>query len=125
MLRTNYIAVHTYLSEDAKNILQTKPDDRPEDFTDKDWCKMMTFEKAQCMQMWMGLDDFFFCHWSAESEQDVHDCLDSVGAGMMIQTVCYEAKRFASFYKQTGERLVYIQNEKKMGKKKKKKSKNK
>ena len=37
MLRTNYIAVRTYLSEDAKNILQTKPDERPEDFTDKDW----------------------------------------------------------------------------------------
>ena len=87
---------------------------------DQKTSQIKTGEKARCMQMWMGLDDFFFCHWNAESEQDVHDCLDSVGAGTMIQTVCYEAKRFASFYNQTSERLVYIQNEKKTGKKKKK-----
>ena len=122
MERTNYIAVHTYINDEAKALITTKPDGRSDNFTDEDWLKTMVFEKAQCLQQWMGHDDFFFCHWSAESEQDIHDALDSIGAGPLIQTACYAAKRFVSFFNITGNQLVYVNDKKKKKKKKKKKS---
>ena len=120
MKRNNYLAVHTYLSDEAKEAITRKPDGRPDHFTDEDWLKTMVFDKAQCLQQWMGSDDFFFCHWSAESEQDIHDALDSVGASPLIQTDCYETKRFVSFFNITGEQLVYVAEKNKKKKRKKK-----
>ena len=80
----------------------------------------MTFENAQCLQIWQGKDEFLFCHWIAESEQDIHDYLDENGSGALIYTVCYTLIRFVSFFKQTGEPLVYVGGQKKKKKKNKK-----
>ena len=111
------MAVHTYLNDKAKKIILSGPSDRPKNFTDKDWCKQMTFEKAQCLQMWQGKDDFFFCHWIAQNQHDIHDSSEKVGAGQYLHTVCYEAIRFNSFFNQTGEPIVYVMDKKRKKKK--------
>lgn len=37
----------------------------------------------------MGNDDFFFCHWEAEEEQDIHDALALNGLDQFCVTACY------------------------------------
>jgi len=32
---------------------------------------------AQCTQTWVGNDNFFYCHWIAESEADVYRQLEA------------------------------------------------
>ena len=110
-----YIAIHTYHDSDAKKRfwMGTKHNQT----TDIEWAKKWNYKKARCTATWVGSDDFFFCHWIAENEQDIHDSLEKVGAAQYLHTVCYEAIRFNSFFNQTGEPIVYVMDKKRKKKK--------
>ena len=85
----NWIAVHTYHSDEIKRKFTgaVPLEDR---LTDIQWAKGWRFEKARCRQYWIGNDDFFFCNWEAESESDIHDALEHRGMSAFCQTACYQ-----------------------------------
>ena len=48
------------------------------------------FNKCRAFATWLANDDFFFCHWLAESEEDIHAVLRENGRDQLIFTACYE-----------------------------------
>ena len=71
----HFFVVHTFVSEEARREYLTPPEKRepPEPRpTELQWAVQAVGEYAQCMQTWVGNDDFFYCHWVAESEEDVY-----------------------------------------------------
>ncbi len=51
---------------------------------------MYIFDKCQCTAVWVGSDDFFFCQWESETEDDIHKTLSEMGADDYIFTALYE-----------------------------------
>ena len=71
----HFLVVHTFVSEEARREYLTPPEERnpPEQRpTELQWAIQAIGEHAQCMQTWVGNDDFLYCHWVAESEEDVY-----------------------------------------------------
>ena len=89
MSRKRYMAIHTFHSDKSKEAFQAM--NAADTKSEKEWAAAWTFEKCQCMATWVGDDDFFFCHWLAESDQDIHDALTSMGLDEFVFTACYEA----------------------------------
>ena len=71
----HFLVVHTFVSEEARREYLTPPEERnppAQRPTELQWAIQAIGEHAQCMQTWVGNDDFLYCHWVAESEEDVH-----------------------------------------------------
>ena len=71
----HFLVVHTFVSEEARRAYLTPPEyrDPPEERpTEHQWAFDAIGDFAQCMQTWVGNDDFLYCHWIAESEEDVY-----------------------------------------------------
>ena len=51
---------------------------------------MYIFDKCQCTAVWVGSDDFFFCQWESETEEDIHKALAEMGTDDYIFTALYE-----------------------------------
>ena len=99
----HFFVVHTFVSEDARLGFLTPPEKRdpPEpSTTERQWAINATGEHAQCMQTWVGNDDFFYCHWVAESEEDVYRQLDAFELeGKVINSMVSEVFQFMSAYR--------------------------
>ena len=50
-------------------------------------CIRDSHERAKVVQVFIGREDFFFCHWYAESEQVILEKLTSLGADEVIVTM--------------------------------------
>ncbi|XXK35321.1 hypothetical protein ACMAY8_03495 [Rhodobacteraceae bacterium nBUS_22] len=101
----HWLAIHTYSNNETKRDWQSPPESGPS--TDEEFIRIGTFEKAKCLQQWMGTEDFFFCHWEAETEDDIYQALKELGSDMTLQTVVYESHRFVSAYNLTGKEITY------------------
>lgn len=88
MSQKKFIAIHTYHSDETKGQFWagTKGLER----TDTEWRDMYIFDKCQCTAVWVGSDDFFFCQWESETEEDIHKTLSEMGADDYIFTALYE-----------------------------------
>lgn len=87
MNRKTFMAIHTYISEKTKrDFLEEMP---KLERTDIEWREMYTFEKCRCVATWVGTDDFFFCHWQAETEEDIMITLTENGMDENLITVAY------------------------------------
>ena len=87
MARKTFLAIHTYKSELAKkNTFESLKNTVR---TDYEWADRWNFPKAQCIATWVGTDDFFFCHWEAETEEDIMTTLTENGMGENLITVAY------------------------------------
>lgn len=95
---------HIQQQRDQKRMA-TPPESGPS--TDEEFIRIGTFKNAKCLQRWMGTEDFFFCHWEAETEDDIYQALKELGSDMILQTVVYESHRFVSAYKLIGAEIVY------------------
>ena len=62
---------------------------------------------ALLYQMFYGRGDFFFCHWEAEDEQDIHDALASKGLNEFVVTACYRAHDHVHVSSLTGNQRNY------------------
>lgn len=101
----NWMAIHTFVSDEARREYCTPP---REVATEKEWAAYGdSLPRAKCRQEWLGTDEFFFCHWQAESEEDIHAELADIGLDKLINTVCYEMYRFTSFYRNSDDKRVY------------------
>ena len=77
MTRKRYIAIHTFHSDKSKEAFYAFNAENPQ--TDQEMLEAWTFEKCQLAATWFSDDDFFFCHWLAESDQDIHQALKLTG----------------------------------------------
>ncbi len=77
--QNHFFVVHTFVSEEARKEYLTPPEKRnppQKQLTEKKWAEEATGDFAQCMQTWVGNDDFLYCHWMADSEDDVYHQLE-------------------------------------------------
>ena len=49
---------------------------------------------------------FSFCHWEAETEDDIHDLLEKTGMALNIVTMPQEMHRFVTTYDITDEKML-------------------
>ena len=87
----HFLATHTCFSHETRRgfIEYSKT------LTDRQMKGVRT-EKAQMLAHWMGKDEFFFCHWLAESEESIHEALDLQGLNEIIVTSANEMTRYIS-----------------------------
>ena len=93
MNRKRFIAIHTFHSEDSKKAFQAMNSEDTQ--TEEEWFETWTFENCQCVATWVGDDDFFFCHWLSESDQNIHKALTAMGLDEFVFTACYETPMYS------------------------------
>ena len=103
----HFFVVHTFVSEEARREYLTPPEKRepPEPrTTELQWAVQAVGEYAQCMQTWVGNDDFFYCHWVAESEEDVYKQLHAFELEeKVVNSRATEMQQFMSAYRASDE----------------------
>ena len=103
----HFFVVHTFVSEEARREYLTPPEKRepPEPrTTELQWAVQAVGEYAQCMQTWVGNDDFLYCHWVAESEEDVYKQLHAFDLEeKVVNSRATEMQQFMSAYRASDE----------------------
>ena len=103
----HFFVVHTFVSEEARREYLTPPEKRepPEPRpTELQWAVQAVGEYAQCMQTWVGNDDFLYCHWVAESEEDVYKQLHAFELEeKAVNSKATEMQQFMSAYRASDE----------------------
>mgnify|MGYP001353266085 CR=1 FL=1 len=92
MDKKHFMCTHTWNSEEARLKLIASS----ESMTDRKFFESLRTEKAECLQHWMGSNEFFFCHWLAESEDAIFEALEANGMNEVILTLPYETPRYVS-----------------------------
>ncbi len=92
--KKHFICTHTWNNQEARiealNFMKQ--------MTDKEFFDLLRTEKAETLQHWMGEDDFFFCHWFAESEDAIYESLENSGFSSLMITLPSEMPRFVTQY---------------------------
>ena len=103
----HFFVIHTFVSQEARQQYLKPPEERnPPEIrpTELQWAVNAIGEYAQCMQTWCGNDDFFYCHWVAESEDDVYRQLNaSELEGKIVNSRVSEMHQFNSAYRASDE----------------------
>jgi hypothetical protein len=103
----HFFVVHTFVSEEARREYLTPPEKRepPEPRpTELQWAVQAIGEYAQCMQTWVGNDDFLYCHWVAECEEDVYKQLHAFELDeKVVNSRASEIHQFMSSYRASDE----------------------
>ena len=95
------MAVHTFVSEEIRDQTANAPTR-----TDKEFFEAYHTDKTECIQHWGGNTGFFYCHWIAETEEDIHSALAAQGMDKLIVTLAHEMTRYVSKDNITGEPMV-------------------
>ena len=90
------MCVHHWNNEETKSRVKEMLGEHPH--TDRQFLGFYDGEKAMALQHWGGEGDFFYCHWVAESEDDLQDAFEAFGVNNDCFTMVMEAKRFASSF---------------------------
>ena len=88
MAMRRYMAIHTYHSEKTKKAMMQWATENSQ--TQKEYMATQTHEKCRCLATWIGSDEFFFCHWLAETDEEIHNVLRENSEDQWIFTACYE-----------------------------------
>ena len=87
MEEKHFLVVHTFTTDEKRKQSLTPPEKRNPSSkrkTEREWAEATSGGKyARNMQKWIGNDEFLFCHWVAQSEQDVYRQLEENGVVMM------------------------------------------
>ena len=88
----HFLATHTCMSEESRRgfIEHSKV------LTDRQMFEGIKTDKAEMIAHWMGREEFFFCHWYAESEEAIHDALANLGLDKIVVTMANEMTRYIS-----------------------------
>ena len=92
MEKKHFICTHTWINEDAKK----QGTEFTSGMTEKEFFDSVKSDKAETLAHWMGKEDFFFCHWYAESADDIMDVLDKGGFHELMITMPSEMQRFVT-----------------------------
>jgi|TARA_B100001093_G_scaffold437470_1_gene436396 hypothetical protein len=113
MARKKYMAIHTFNSDEMKKAFFRGL--HKSELTDFEWRDGYIFEKCQCTGTWVGDDDFFFCQWESENEEDVLKALTSKGMDKYIFTALYPIDMHIDIRNLTGkvpyEPVFYLDDE--------------
>ena len=105
----HFFVIHNFVSEEARLGYLTPPEkqDPPASpTTELQWAVNAIGEFAQCMQTWCGNDVFFYCHWVADSEDDVYKQLHAFELeGTIVNSRVSEMHQFVSAYRASDEIL--------------------
>ena len=96
------MCTHSYISDDAKENITNQI----RNATDREFLEMNSSKNARVLQHWAGKDEFFFCHWEAQSEDDIHEVLAKIGADKFIITLANEMQRYVTSYDIKDQKLV-------------------
>ena len=88
----HFICTHTFVSEETRKAYF----EDNKDVTTKQWFGSVEGEKVKCLQHWLGEQDFWFCHWIAESEALIHERLEAIGADRFFITMAQEMRVYAT-----------------------------
>ena len=80
------MCTHTFISEETK----VQFFEFCKGMDNKTWFATEDEEKVRCLQNWLGQEDFWFCHWEAENEDQIHESLDKKGASSLFHTMASE-----------------------------------
>ena len=101
--QNHFFVVHTFVSEEARKEYLTPPEKRnppQKQLTEKKWAEEAIGDFAQCMQTWVGNDDFLYCDWMANSEDDVYRQLDNWELeGKIVISKVNEIHQFVTAYR--------------------------
>ena len=89
-MKKHFLCTHTFNSKDAEQAF----DDAAAGLTGEQMFSMLKNERAEMIAHWRGEDEFFYCHWYAESGDAIIDTLDSLGFGELMMTLPNEMKMF-------------------------------
>ena len=92
MEKKHFIATHTCFTEEARRMYI----DLTKGLTHAEMLEFCKKEKAEMLSQWMGADDFFYCHWYAESEDAIHAVLEELEVDKMCATSVNEMSRFVT-----------------------------
>ena len=88
----HFLATHTCFSHETRRGFI----EHSKSLTDRQMLEGVRTEKAKMLAHWVGKDEFFFCHWLAESEEAIHEALDLQGLNEIIVTSANEMTRYIS-----------------------------
>ena len=103
----HFMCTHSYLSGDAKENITNQF----RNATDREFLEINSSRNARVLQHWAGKDEFFFCHWEAESEDDIHEVLAKIGADKFIITLANEMQRYVTINDIKDQKLVIPEDE--------------
>ncbi len=92
--KNHYLCTHTWNNDEARQEALNFMGE----MTDYEFLKLLRNEKAETLQHWMGQDDFFFCHWYAESEDAIYETLEKTGFASFMITLPCKMPRFVTKY---------------------------
>ncbi len=107
----DFIAIHRFHSDASRKAYCLPPEqaDPPEEHISKrawvEWCETATGDVI-CRQHWLG-DEIGFCHWQANSAQEILDVFASTSASEHMTIELHEQWRFVSGYCRSEELLEY------------------
>ncbi len=102
MEKKHYICTHSWSNENARKQFI----DQISNFTDKEYFEFVSTDKAELRETWMGREEFFFCHWFAESESAINEAIDAVGAGELMATLPNEVSVVLSSSNLNNQKLL-------------------
>ena len=95
------MCTHTFVSQEAaKQFL-----DATLELTDRQIFEGLKTDRAEMLAHWRGEEEFFFCHWYAESEDAIFENLEKAGFNSLMMTLPNEMPRFVSVYNITNEEM--------------------
>ena len=106
MTQKHFICTHTFTSDQSRQLFLTPPENRNPPINrlnEKEWAKASKGDHATCLQTWVGNDDFFFCHWIAENEDQIYNQLAAWDLNNIVNTLIHPMHRFMSAYRNSDE----------------------
>jgi hypothetical protein len=87
----HFMCTHTFHSEETKKQFFAFHKGKKS----ADWFKPINNEDSvQCLSTWIGDQDFWFCHWFAESEDLIHKKLETLKGDKLFYTMAQEMNSF-------------------------------
>jgi|TARA_B100001093_G_scaffold174367_1_gene167197 hypothetical protein len=91
-MKKNFMCTHTWSSDEARIAFF----EQSAGLTDRQLFEGMRTDSAELLANWMGKEDFFYCHWLAESEDAIFEALDQLGLNDVMVSMPHEMSRFVT-----------------------------
>ena len=89
----HFMCTHTFHSDETKKLFFKAHFGKKS----RDWFNAINDnDEVKCISTWIGDQDFWFCHWIAESENQIHEKLEAIGADKLFLTMAQEMSVYAT-----------------------------
>ena len=92
----HFMCTHTFHSEETKKLFFKAHSGKKS----QDWFNATNDDdNVKCISTWIGDQDFWFCHWKAESEELIHQKLEALKGDKLFYTLAQEMATFITYSK--------------------------